>query len=343
MNGNSNSNRSNETKIQAMIPSGFPYYRNQMMLWFLGLTIVYLVTLGVFDSVIKPVLQLPPSDPMYCPNDEGHECWRGDLFAFEVASGVTLIWSGIVGFFTWHMSDMDNSIPMTPEGRLFGYLPQAHILTAVGTTFQAFDFFISLFIEEQCTPLMLCHHLMAATVAWYGLNNQYFHYYGGKEKMGNANAPNNKQRLDSHKFLCYLSFFLIYRHHQQRNLVFFLGCSEISTIPLLFIDVARFFPPVPGSKYDLFIGAICNPLFAITFTYYRVIAWWKVSRQLFEDCLFVLRTGKAHKLRPNRNHVLYVMMFCNILLGIMQLYWFRFILFAIIKVVGIDVPELEYS
>ena len=115
-------------------------------------------------------------------------------------------------------------------------------------------------------------------------------------------------------------------------------------MPLLFIDVARFFPPIPGSKYDKFIGIVCNPLFALTFTYYRVWAWWKVSFQLFQDCQHVLQTGKATKLRPNRNHVLYVMMFCNILLGVLQLYWYQYIIYGILKVLDIQVPwDMEYT
>jgi hypothetical protein len=45
-------------------------------------------------------------------------------------------------------------------------------LTAVSTTFQLFDFFVSLLIAEQRQPIFLAHHLSAATVSWYGLNNQ---------------------------------------------------------------------------------------------------------------------------------------------------------------------------
>jgi hypothetical protein len=130
--------------------------------------------------------------------------------------------------------------------------------------------------------------------------------------------------------------------HQHTNpkyksflLVFYLGCSEISTIPLVAVDLAKFFPPLPGTKYDFLVGAICGPLFAVTFTYYRIISWWTVSFQMFRDIFHVMRNGMADKLRPGRNHVLYVMMALNVLLGALQLYWFSIILEEAAKVVGI--------
>jgi hypothetical protein len=103
------------------------------------------------------------------------------------------------------------------------------------------------------------------------------------------------------------------------------------------MDMANFFPPETGTNFHFFIGAVCGPLFAITFTYYRVIAWWGVSRQMFEDSMYVLNSGISDKLRPGRNHVLYVMMTLNLLLGLMQLYWFQMIVGEALKLVGVQV------
>lgn len=274
------------------IPSGFHAYRWHMLSGFFFLSVIYFGTIAAFDT-IRDFLQLPPSSPELCENQQEELCWRADLFAFEIVSGVALAWCGILGVWAWHIQ-RTHLVPATPEGRLFGYLPEAHQLTALGTTFQVFDLCISLIIPEQRQPLFLCHHIMAATVSWYGLNNQYFHYYG----------------------------------------IFYLGCSEISTIPLVAIDVAGFFPPVPGSTFDQFVNGFCGPAFAVTFTIYRVILWWIVGYQMFQDIFVVLRNGMAHKLRPGRNHVLYVMMILNLLLGLLQLYWFQIILAEAAKVLG---------
>jgi TLC domain len=99
--------------------------------------------------------------------------------------------------------------------------------------------------------------------------------------------------------------------------------------------MAKFFPPVPGSSYDFWVQAVCGPLFAITFTYYRVILWWSVGHQMFRDIFHVLQNGAAEKMRPGRNHVLYVMMILNLLLGALQLYWFSIILREAVEFLGL--------
>lgn len=152
------------------IPSGFHAYRWHMLSGFFFLSVIYFGTIAAFDT-IRDFLQLPPSSPELCENQQEELCWRADLFAFEIVSGVALAWCGILGVWAWHIQ-RTHLVPATPEGRLFGYLPEAHQLTALGTTFQVFDLCISLIIPEQRQPLFLCHHIMAATVSWYGLNNQ---------------------------------------------------------------------------------------------------------------------------------------------------------------------------
>lgn len=153
----------------ARIPSGFPKYRNNMVIGFATLTVTYLCVIAAFDS-IQAVLNLPPAAREFCPLE--YPCWRPDLLAFEVTSGLALAWCGWIGFYSWHIKRIQQSVPKTPEGRLFGYLEEGNLLTAVSTTFQLFDLMISLLIPEQRQFLFLCHHVMAATVSWYGLNNQ---------------------------------------------------------------------------------------------------------------------------------------------------------------------------
>lgn len=56
---------------------------------------------------------------------------------------------------------------------------------------------------------------------------------------------------------------------------------------------------------------------------------------MFSDITTVLKNGTAKKMRPGRNHVLYVMMILNLLLGLLQLYWFQIILVEAGKVLGL--------
>jgi hypothetical protein len=114
--------------------------------------------------------------------------------------------------------------------------------------------------------------------------------------------------------------------------IYFLGIVEVSSIFLLFVDLAKYFPPHPDSLLEKSLKAVIGPAFVITFFVYRVIVWWKVSFQLWSDALHVLRTGKSHKYRNGKSYVLYVYLISNVLLGILQLYWLSLIIVEVKRV-----------
>jgi len=169
----------------------------------------------------------------------------------------------------------------TTEARLFGYLPQSEALAAVNFTFQVWDFFTSLTISEHGTVVFLIHHVLAGLVSWCSLKYQYLHYYG----------------------------------------VYFLGCSEISSIFLLVMDTSRFFPPQSEGVYSGLVS-LCGPPFLLTFFYYRIYEWFRVSALFWQDVLKALRDGTAEKYRPGKSFVLYAFMIANIPLTLMQVFWF---------------------
>jgi hypothetical protein len=174
------------------------------------------------------------------------------------------------------------AVPQTPAGRLFGYIPEAEVLAAASFTFQLWDFFISLLIPEHRTAIMLSHHLAASLLSFYSIKYSVLHHYG----------------------------------------LFFLGVSEISSIFLVFVDLAVFFPPIPGSLYDKFNTLITGPGFVLSFVLYRVLYWWPVSYQLFHDVYSVtILTDQAKRLRPGKTWVLYIYLLLNLPLGLLQLYW----------------------
>lgn len=55
---------------------------------------------------------------------------------------------------------------------------------------------------------------------------------------------------------------------------------------------------------------------------------------MFSDIAHVRKNGMADRLRPGRNHVLYVMMALNLALGFLQLFWFGIVLQEAAKVFG---------
>lgn len=235
------------------------------------------------------IFGLTPSDE-HCPA-EGGDCRRPDLFAFQMASIVSMYTSGILGIHAWYITGRPHSkIPQTPEGRLFGYLPESERLSAYALAYQIFDFVASLGIPEHCTPIMMTHHLLASAVAYCSIRYQFLHYYG----------------------------------------FFFLGLSEVSTMFLAWIDLSTFFPPIPGSAFDLLIQTV-GPCFVLSFILFRVILWWPISIRLFRDAQTVWSTGKLEQLRPGQSWVLWVFLASNLPLGMLQLYWLGIILVEVQK------------
>ena len=287
--------RNGKNEVSAEIPSGLPRVLPYMQASFIALVLIYTILYYSFRESTSILGFLPSPADEYCVDVPSSQiCSRSDLFAFQITSGCALFFCGATGFYTWHISGRSHStVPLTPRGRLFGYIPEAELIAAICFSFQFFDFFVSLLIPEHCTAIMMTHHVMAAIVGWCSVRYQYLQHYG----------------------------------------VFYLGLSEVSSIFLVFVDLSKYFPPVPGSLYDQFVG-ICGPAFVVCFTVYRVIMWWPVSLQLFRDAYEVLQSGQASKLRPGKEWVLLVFLGLNIPLGILQLYWFGIILEEVKKVMS---------
>lgn len=172
------------------------------------------------------------------------------------------------------------------EARLFGYLVEAKWLTLLNLTYQVWDFCISWQIPEFRTFIMMTHHTVAGIVAFNGLDSQMLGYYS----------------------------------------IFYMGLSEVSSIFLVVCDIGQYFPPQPGTYYDVLVNSICAPLFVLSFVYYRVILWWwPISYQLFTDVLTVIQSKRVEQLRPGRTWVLYLLLALDIPMGCLQLYWFALI------------------
>jgi TLC domain len=278
---------SSSTAVARMLP--------HMIAGFSVLTLIYASLFSTFRES-SSILGFPPPAAEFCQDRQQHHhhqqqremtCARPDLFSFQVVSGLAIVLCGGIGFNAWHVTRRAHTaIPSTPEGRLYGYLREAEFLVAANFTFQFWDFFVSLTIPEHRTAVMLAHHIAAAAVSFSALCGHIIGY----------------------------------------NAIFFLGLSEVSSIFLLFVDLARYFPPEPGTWYNSFIYLVAGPFFVVTFIYYRVILWWPVSYQLFQDVHTVTESGRAAKLRPGYTWVLYVMLVLNLPLGLLQLYWSALIL-----------------
>jgi hypothetical protein len=233
----------------------------------------------------------------FCPEGETR-CQRPDLVAYKVVSAMCMIYMGLMGVYNWHCTRRMKELgkKSTSAGvylRLFGYLEAADHQNVAIFCYQVWDFCVSLTIPEHMEFVFLVHHVLAALTAWFSMEKQMVPYYS----------------------------------------VYFGGCSELSSIFLVFADLDLFFPPSPASSYEVFILA-CKALFTLTFAYYRVFGWWQVSASLWSDCLEVLRTGDAEKYRPGQSSFLYFFLGMSVLLGALQIYWFGLIVEKIVEILS---------
>lgn len=262
---------------------------------FACLVAVYIALWFVFKDS-KSILGLPQPGEEFCEQSNSGVCSRSDLFAFQIASGLSFLVMGGFGFYYWHIRGIHlTSVPQTSAGRCFGYIPEAEFVAVVCFTFQLWDFLISLGIPEHRTPIMLVHHTLAAAVSLAGLHCQYMLWY---------------------------SFY-------------FFGLSELSSIFLVLLDTSKFFPPKEDSAFGAFVEGYCGPMFAFTFLFYRGIMWWRITYLQFSDSISIIRSGQATKLRPGKTWVLYVLMIFNLPMGMLQIYW-SFLILEEVKKVFLD-------
>jgi len=235
------------------------------------------------------------ADAKYCGDNFEDSCSRPDILAFEFICISGFIYLAILSVPLWYGSGaVHNTLPATPEGRLYGYLEESNEIASVFFALQVWDFLVSPFIPEFFTVIFMTHHFLAALVGWFCLEYQFLHYYA----------------------------------------FFFLGLSEMSSIPLVVITVSETFPPTPNTFYSMLCN-VAQPCFVVLFAYYRVFQWGKVSYMLWSDSYYVLSNGVAEKFRPGKSYILYITLLINILLSLMQIYWFLMIMAEVIKVVGV--------
>lgn len=248
----------------------------------------YWILYHAYKNDVRWILQLPLPAPEFC-QESNNRCGRPDLFAFQIMSGITFIGCGGLAFYTWHISRSihQKQNASTPESRLFAHHESAQWITVINFTYQIWDFAISWTIPEHCTVIMMTHHFVAAILNYTALDNRMLGYYP----------------------------------------TFFVGLSEVSSIFLVMIDLAKYFQPQPGTVFDFVVNSIAGPSFVVCFLFYRVIRWWPISIQLYADVNHVLQSKKyRHFMRPGQTWVLYMWVILNVPMGLLQLYWVTLIL-----------------
>ncbi|GMH49526.1 hypothetical protein TL16_g00539 [Triparma laevis f. inornata] len=172
--------------------------------------------------------------------------------------------------------------PSSPTERIYGCRPSERLLLDITQAFQFWDLLMSILIPHHRTPIMLVHHALAFLVSYYASRYTTMLHYG----------------------------------------VFFCAISELSSVPLCFMDLNNI---LGGYWKGWWVEAI-KMSFVLFFFVFRVVLWMgKFTPRLFSDSIYCLELDTA-VCRPGLAwHIKFFCAVCAVL-GALQLYWMGLII-----------------
>jgi len=185
-------------------------------------------------------------------------CSRPDLLAYKISSFFAMFTMAALGFYHWYCVPDIQQRAKQRSQRLFSSMDAADYQNSAIFVYQLWDICVSLSIPEHRVPVFLVHHVLALATAYCSLEYQMVPYYS----------------------------------------IFFGGCSEISSVFLIFCDVPDMF--VVESESMKLLTVACQGLFFLFFSYYRIFGWIYHSVALWRDCRESISSGEAQTYRPGK-------------------------------------------
>jgi len=93
--------------------------------------------------------------------------------------------------------------------------------------------------------------------------------------------------LGSQMLTVVLSYWTMSIPYMQYYAVYYFGVCEWTNLPLAAIDLGRYYPSI-GAGMAGVLGLALKVLFASLFVYFRVFTWFFMSKQVYEDTMFIL-------------------------------------------------------
>ena len=165
----------------------------------------------------------------------------------------------------------------TKEQRLYATSPHARNVLQCNFAFQTWDFFASMLHKETAAPEMLAHHLLAALLCYWAITMPYMHYYG----------------------------------------VYFMGVAEVSSVPLVVVDICKYYPEV--TKRFPWLDLASKLSFGILFLIVRDILWVWTAITVWKDGLGILKAGDFPEQYPG--YVTAGVLLANVFFTTLQLLW----------------------
>jgi hypothetical protein len=209
------------------------------------------------------------------------------LIAYKVTAFFAMSTMGLMGTYHWHFSpQLKHLHRSSSRDRLLGYLAASDYQNVVIFCWQCWDLAMAIMIPENRDPLFLLHHVLAIITAYCSLEYQMMSYYS----------------------------------------IFYGGCSELSSIFLIFVANDNLFVDVAEGGWLETWLLICKAMFFATFTAYRIVGWIYYSFPLWKDCQQLTDSGMIEKHRPGKTFVVRFFQGLDVALGALQCYWYSQIL-----------------
>jgi hypothetical protein len=151
-----------------------------------------------------------------------------------------------------------------------------------------------------------------------------------KRLRGNA-----YEMVGHHVVTLFLSFLAYYYNAFHYYAVMFLGIVEMSSVPLAFVDFFKHFPEL-RQLYPT-ANELARNLFAASFIAVRGLYWPWVSYCFWATTLAARADGTLRL----ETWIVYVFLFCNVVMTCLQWFWLSLILSAVAKMIKGDKSHKE--
>lgn len=214
-------------------------------LWFIGTPVVWFALVKLFRAL----------DWWKFPTRKGAR--TSDIMAFEIVAGISVTYLGVAGLilhYGWFGTEADSALlhgdMMYGKSQWF----IDHLIYPM-VTFQLWNVVLCLFTPDLNVIEMLAHHLITASLGYFGLcKSGYLH--------GNG--------------------------------VFFFGIAELTNIPLTMYDCFKYMKPAKWAEKYSFMHNLSQYGFAASFVVLRLIVWPRYSWAFWKESLALLQNGKGH-------------------------------------------------
>mmetsp|Transcript_5982 Transcript_5982/g.18397 ORF Transcript_5982/g.18397 Transcript_5982/m.18397 type:complete len:283 (-) Transcript_5982:499-1347(-) len=217
--------------------------------------------------------------------------------AHQLTIAVPFAYAAYHGARLWFFDEAFAAMGTSAHGRLYAASEDCFSLTRFMFGMQVFDLMVTFIVPSMRKLEHLVHHGLTLATALCGLSGPYLMYQAG----------------------------------------FFFGLVEISSVPLVFVDLFRKYPALhEKSKIGDALNEFVRLSFAVTFLLIRCVMWPVVVMQLVLDLISVYRAGQLQG-------GFQMMIFgctCSVL-TFLQLYWGYKVVAATVKMLKGDRSDRE--